>query len=36
MQLVLADADFDRPTISLAVVDDATIHELNRQFLEHD
>jgi probable rRNA maturation factor len=33
---VLLDSKFDSGTISLAVVDDATIHALNRQFLNHD
>jgi len=33
---VLADSRFASATISLAVVDDATIHALNRQFLQHD
>ena len=28
--------NFTSATISLAVVDDATIHELNRQYLDHD
>ena len=36
VRCVLADADCDAATISVAVVDDATIHGLNRQFLEHD
>jgi probable rRNA maturation factor len=33
---VLQESDFSSAMISLAVVDDATIHELNRQFLNHD
>jgi probable rRNA maturation factor len=33
---VLADSIFTSATISLAVVDDSTIHALNRQFLNHD
>jgi probable rRNA maturation factor len=33
---VLADADCDSATISVAIVVDATIHRLNRQVLEHD
>jgi probable rRNA maturation factor len=33
---VLADSKFTSATISLAIVDDATIHALNRQFLNHD
>jgi probable rRNA maturation factor len=33
---VLADSKFRSATISLAVVDNATIHALNRRFLDHD
>jgi probable rRNA maturation factor len=33
---VLADSRFTSASISLAVVDDSTIHQLNRQFLSHD
>lgn len=33
---VLDNSSYSTGTISIAVVDDATIHELNRQFLEHD
>jgi probable rRNA maturation factor len=33
---VLRESEFNSAMISLAVVDDATIHELNRQFLNHD
>jgi probable rRNA maturation factor len=33
---VLVDSKFESARISLAVVDDATIHGLNRQFLNHD
>jgi probable rRNA maturation factor len=33
---VLDDSPFKSATISVAVVDDPTIHALNRQFLEHD
>jgi probable rRNA maturation factor len=33
---VLQESDFSSAMISLAVVDDPTIHELNRQFLNHD
>jgi probable rRNA maturation factor len=33
---VLADSKFASATISLAIVDDTTIHTLNRQFLNHD
>jgi probable rRNA maturation factor len=33
---VLGDSRFKSATISVAVVDDPTIHALNRQYLEHD
>jgi probable rRNA maturation factor len=33
---VLEDSRFTTATISLAVVDDTTIHELNRRYLNHD
>ncbi len=33
---VLADSKFTSATISLAIVDDAAIHALNRRFLNHD
>lgn len=33
---VLQDADFASAAISLAVIDDETMHELNRRHLEHD
>jgi probable rRNA maturation factor len=33
---VLEDSDFRSANISLAVVDDKTMHELNRRHLEHD
>ena len=33
---VLADAELDPAAISLAVIADATIHALNRRFLDHD
>jgi len=33
---VLQASDFSSAMISLAIVDDPTIHELNRQFLNHD
>jgi probable rRNA maturation factor len=33
---ILEESRFKSATISVAVVDDATIHALNRQFLEHD
>jgi probable rRNA maturation factor len=34
--LVLKDAGIADATISIAVVDDPTIHDLNRRFLQHD
>ena len=36
VELALADAACTMADISLAIVDDETIHRLNRQFLEHD
>ncbi len=33
---VLRESDFTSAMISLAIVDDEAIHELNRQFLNHD
>ena len=33
---ILKQAKVDQAEISVAVVDDPTIHELNRQYLEHD
>jgi probable rRNA maturation factor len=33
---VIAAGGFNRGEISIAVVDDARMHELNRQYLEHD
>jgi probable rRNA maturation factor len=33
---VLQESGIDSASISLAVVDDATIHELNRRYLDHD
>jgi probable rRNA maturation factor len=33
---VLLESDFTSAMISLAVVDDETMHDLNRQFLNHD
>ncbi len=33
---IVYDSDFAAADISLAVVDDPTMHELNRQYLEHD
>lgn len=32
----LADTPYDEATVSIAIVDDETIHQLNRQFLAHD
>jgi len=36
VQIVLADARCEAATVSIAIVNDRTIHRLNRQFLEHD
>lgn len=36
IELALSEVDYDDVTVSVAVVDDETIHELNRQFLKHD
>ncbi len=33
---ILADAGFQQGSISVAVVDDPTMHELNRRYLQHD
>ena len=33
---ILKDHDWSHGEISIAVVDDPTIHELNRQYLDHD
>ena len=33
---VLVVSDYESATISLAIVDDPTIHEINRNFLQHD
>jgi probable rRNA maturation factor len=33
---VLTDSRFSSASVSIALVDDATIHGLNRQFLDHD
>ena len=33
---ILRDAGLREADVSLAIVDDPTIHQLNRQFLEHD
>ncbi|BBO31737.1 rRNA maturation RNase YbeY [Lacipirellula parvula] len=32
----LDDTPYDEATVSIAIVDDETIHQLNRQFLAHD
>jgi probable rRNA maturation factor len=36
VQIVLAEADCVSAVVSVAIVDDPTIHRLNRQYLEHD
>ena len=36
VEMILADADIANAEISIAVVDDSTIHELNRRHLNHD
>jgi len=36
VEMILQDASITEAQISLAVVDDPTIHTLNRQFLRHD
>ena len=33
---ILGDAGFSHGSVSIAIVDDATIHQLNRQYLQHD
>ena len=35
-KLILVDHNFNDATISLAIVDDKTIHELNARYLNHD
>lgn len=35
-QTILSDAGFKSGEVSIAVVDDPTIHELNRTYLQHD
>jgi probable rRNA maturation factor len=35
-RLVLLDSHFTSATLSIAVVDDAAMHELNRRYLNHD
>lgn len=36
VEMVLVDAGINEGSVSLALVDDATIHELNKRFLAHD
>ena len=36
VQTILRESHFVSASISLAIVDDSTIHQLNRQYLEHD
>jgi probable rRNA maturation factor len=36
VRFVLADAGIERGEISIAIVDDARMHALNRQYLQHD
>ncbi len=36
IRAIVADAQIIRAEISIAVVDDETIHQLNREYLEHD
>jgi probable rRNA maturation factor len=36
VRAVLLDSEFASAMISVAVVDDVTMHELNRRYLEHD
>jgi probable rRNA maturation factor len=33
---ILEDSDFSSANVSVAIVEDATIHDLNRRYLEHD
>jgi probable rRNA maturation factor len=35
-EAILRDAGIEQAQLSIAIVDDATIHALNRQFLAHD
>jgi probable rRNA maturation factor len=35
-QQILLDAGYPQGHLSLAVVDDAEMHQLNRQYLQHD
>ena len=36
VRLILKDAGIERAEISIAIVDDAQMHALNRQYLQHD
>lgn len=36
VRAAVIDLDYDSIEVSVAIVDDATIHELNRQYLDHD
>jgi probable rRNA maturation factor len=36
VEMILSDAAVTKTEISVAVVDDPTIHQLNRQYLDHD
>ena len=36
VRMILGDASIGEATVSVAIVDDPTIHQLNRQFLNHD
>ena len=36
VQAILADARITRGEVSIAIVDDARMHELNRRYLNHD
>src|SRR5262245_22525926 len=36
VEAILRDSKFTSAEISLAIIDDPAIHELNRQFLDHD
>ncbi len=36
VEMIVEEADVSEGEVSVAVVDDATIHRLNREYLEHD
>jgi probable rRNA maturation factor len=36
VEAILGDSPFTTASISVAIVDDSTIHELNRKYLKHD